>query len=56
MDSNILRLYDKEGKECCIIVLTDAGKTAYEAGEKLDFFNGHYNCVIDSRRILLAEF
>lgn len=53
---NILKLYDKDGKECIIIVLTEEGKRAYDAGEKIDFFKGHWNCALDSRRILLAEF
>lgn len=53
---NYITLYDKDGNPSIGIILTEEGKIAYVSGESLDFYKGHFDCMLDLKRIALADF
>jgi hypothetical protein len=48
--------FDEDGNLILLLHLTPTGRAHHEAGLKLDWEEGDFDCAIDAQRIALAEF
>jgi hypothetical protein len=55
-DDNWIKAFDEDGNHTLSLHLTTLGRQHYDAGLKLEFETGDFDCVLDARRIALAEF
>ena len=56
MQDGWIKLFNKEHphEEVCMVLLSPEGQAAYSSGEKIE--TEHITCMLDSRRIKLADF